>query len=307
MIIPSEQLFSLMAPQGGFLSSYGGSVRPDSTAWACIILSYSDQTVGVLEKSLDILATFQLKDGRISLSSQHPETLWPTPLAILAWQKSSAHRNHYGRAIRFLLESSGKHWKRNPTSALAHDPALKGWAWIDNTHSWVETTALAIIALHNAGYETHPRLHEATAMLLDRQLPKGGWNYGNTKVFGTELRPSPEDTGAALSALIGRTSRSNIAHSLDYLIDECSRLRTPIALGWSLLGLNAWGLSPSRSQEWIEETLSRSQRYSYRRGYDTSSLCLLFAPLIAPRGLKVTGEVTSAFAAQPDYLKDPAS
>ena len=41
-------------------------------------------------------------------------------------------------------------------------------------------------------------------MMLDRQLPHGGWNYGNTYVFGRELRPMPESTGAALTGLAGQ-------------------------------------------------------------------------------------------------------
>lgn len=299
MIAPSKQLLPLMHQNGGFLSSQDGSVRPDSTAWASIILGYSHPAVLAQKGSLDILATFQLVDGRVSLSPEHTETSWPTSLAALAWQNSLVHQANHNRAVHFLLNSSGKHWKKKPNSVLAHNPSLRGWAWIDNTHSWVETTALAIIALHNAGYETHPRLHEATNMLLDRQLSQGGWNYGNTKVFGSELRPSPEDTGAALSALIGRVARSDIAHSLDYLIAECPRLRTPIALGWSLLGLNAWEQTPSSAPEWIQETLSRSDRFG---GYDTSSLCLLFAPLVAPHGLKSLTKPTQALTNQIDGI-----
>lgn len=291
VIAPLDQLLPLLHQNGGFLSSEKGSVRPDSTAWASIILRYSDPDLPVREKALNSLIPYQLKDGRISLSPDYPQSSWPTTLAILAWQNSTTHEVYQNRAVHFLLHSSGKHWKKKPNSVLAHDPTLRGWAWIDNTHSWVETTALGIIALHNAGYETHTRLQEATTMLLDRQLPHGGWNYGNTKVFNTELRPSPEDTGAALSALIGRVPSSDIAHSLDYLITECPRLRTPIALGWSLLGLNAWEQTPLHALEWIEETFSRRHRFG---GYDTSSLCLMLAPLVAPQGLKLKTELIQA-------------
>ena len=140
-----------------------------------------------------------------------------------------------------------------------------------------------MIALHRAGHGNHPRIEEATHMLLDRQLPHGGWNYGNTSVFDQELHPSPEDTGAALSALSGRVPESRIKKSLDYLLSKSPRLRTPIALGWCLLGLNAWGKGPRQTKQWIEETFNREKRFG---SYDTASLCLLLAPLIAPNGLQ---------------------
>ena len=303
MINPIDYLLPLIDQEGGVLSSPKGTVRPDSTAWASIIFGYSDSTFPASERSLDYLATHQLQDGRVSLSPEYPESSWPTSLAILSWRNSTAHHANHKQAVHFLLHSSGKHWEKKPNSVLAHNPALKGWAWIDNTHSWVETTSLGIIALHNAGYETHPRLQEATRMLLDRQLPHGGWNYGNTQVFDTELRPSPEDTGAALSALIGRVPLSDIAHSLDYLIAECPRLRTPIALGWSILGLSAWGQSPFKAQEWIHETLSRSTRFG---GYDTASLCLLFAPLVAPHGLKSLSQPKQALNSSSEQIMETA-
>lgn len=150
---------------------------------------------------------------------------------------------------------------------------------------------MAMTALHTVGFSDHPRIVEATNMLLDRQLPHGGWNYGNTLVFGQELRPSPEDTGAALSALAGRVAKFEIAKSLEFLHAEYSRLRTPIALGWSLLGLNAWNETPPDAPTRIHDTWIRGKRFG---GYDTPSLCLLLAPLIAPSGLNhlIAGEMS---------------
>src|SRR5205823_8208613 len=73
----------------------------------------------------------------------------------------------------------------------------------------------------------------ALPIFLDRQLPHGGWNYGNTLMFGKELHPMPESTGAALSGLAGMVDQDNVSRSLDYLQGEVDRLRTPISLGRS--------------------------------------------------------------------------
>ncbi len=291
MVSHLQQILNRAHPNGGFRTHDNGKERVDSTAWATIILSHFHPDLSLLAQSRDYLTAFQLKDGRVSLASDHPNAFWPTPLAILAWQDSQDHRSHHTQAIQFLLHISGKHWKKTPQQVYGHDPSLRGWPWIEHTHSWVEITAISMIALHRAGHANHPRMEEATHMLLDRQLPHGGWNYGNTSVFDQELYPSPEDTGAALSALSERVPESRIKKSLDYLLSESPRLRTPIALGWSLLGLNAWGKGPRQTKLWIEETFNRGKRYG---SYDTASLCLLLAPLIAPNGLQQLSSEHSA-------------
>jgi hypothetical protein len=146
----------------------------------------------------------------------------------------------------------------------------------------VEPTSLAIAALRAEGYTDHLRVQEGVRLLLDRQLPTGGWNYGNTLVFGREQRPSPESTGAVLHALSGLLPLLHVQRSLDYLRRQVGQLRTPIALGWSLLGLSSWEGLPMEAASWVEACLAREARYG---GYDTASLCLLLLPLLAPRGL----------------------
>lgn len=109
-------------------------------------------------------------------------------------------------------------------------------------------------------------------MLLDRQLPHGGWNAGNSVIFGRELHPNPEGTGAALSGLAGVVNPERVARSIEYLQGEVDRLRTPVSLGWALLGLGAWGRRPSNSMALADRCLANQSRYG---DYDTSALCLL--------------------------------
>jgi hypothetical protein len=61
-------------------------------------------------------------------------------------------------------------------------------------------------------------MQEAKRLLLNRQLSVGGWNYGNTMVFGQNLHPMMESTGVALNALAGIASREEITPSLAYPI-----------------------------------------------------------------------------------------
>jgi hypothetical protein len=186
------------------------------------------------------------------------------------------------------LSTTGKHWEKRPDEIAQHNTDLKGWPWIAATHSWTEPTALSVIALSVAGYQAHSRVKEAVHMLMDRQLPHGGWNYGNTSVFGQELRPAPESTGAALHALTGHVTRQDVQRSLDYLGKEVTRLHTPISLGWSLLGMNSWGVSPPNAPTLIAGCLEKQERYG---AYDTTSLCLLVLPLVSPAGLLRSAKV----------------
>jgi len=119
-------------------------------------------------------------------------------------------------------------------------------------------------------------------LLLDRQLPQGGWNYGNTLVFDQELRPMPLSTGMVLNALKDQTSLPTIQRSLTYLQSRVVSLPTPLSLGWSLLGLGAWRARPEPSSNWIYDCLKNQARYG---GYDTASLSLLLVALNSPGGL----------------------
>ena len=142
---------------------------------------------------------------------------------------------------------------------------------------------MAILALQVAGLGTHARVKEGKAMILDRQIPHGGWNYGNTTVLGRELHPLPECTGIALQALADDTDLQYVERSLDYLLKKLPTLHTPISLGWALLGLGAWGLRPSNSQELILTSLDLQQRYG---PYPVPSLALLFCAANASGGLR---------------------
>ena len=100
---------------------------------------------------------------------------------------------------------------------------------------------MAMMALEAAGRGAEPRLEEGRLLLLDRQIPGGGWNYGNTAVFGQVLRPMPESTGMALNALSHQVPREAVQASLAYLTGCVPALRTPWSLAWAIFGLGAWG------------------------------------------------------------------
>lgn len=80
-------------------------------------------------------------------------------------------------------------------------------------------------------------------MLVDRACPQGGWNAGNSVVFGVELDPHPDFTAMALLALANSAhSNDGVVHgSLRYLHDRLNRSSSPYSLGWAVLALSTYG------------------------------------------------------------------
>ena len=274
-------LESRALPEGGFPARGGEPFRSDATAWAILALSRLDPAYSSLGSARDRLTTAQDPDGRVSMSREHEEAFWPTALSVLAWYGSQPHELHCSRGVQFLLNTTGQHRSKNPDDQVGHDPSIPGWPWIDRTHSWIEPTALSVLALRVAGHGQHDRVSEGIRMMLDRQLLHGGWNYGNTTVYGRELHPMPESTGAALTGLAGQAEQGTVARSIDYLQGEVDRLRTPISLGWGLLGLAAWDLWPSNGAALVERCVVNQARYGE---YDTSALCLLLLAAVEGAG-----------------------
>jgi hypothetical protein len=263
--------------EGGFTLYDGESFRPDVTAWAVLALEAYPGNRDVTVPACGRLAKSQLSDGRVPIIEGYPASYWPTALAVLAWKKVAGFERQVELALKFLLDATGSHWPRQKDARIAHDTSLKGWPWIENTHSWIEPTSLAVLALKACGYAQHERVSEAVRMILDRQLPSGGWNYGNTFVFGKELPPILECTGHALCALAGFAEPRDVALSIDYLKHEAARIRTPLALSWSLLGLTAWSKEPLRAREWILESLALQSKYG---AYDTALLSQLIVAYV---------------------------
>jgi hypothetical protein len=185
--------------------------------------------------------------------------------------------------VGFLLRLEGTRSDVERVPEMGHDVSLRGWPWTAGTHSWVEPTALALLALCRAGYASHPRVGEGRRLLLDRQLSGGGWNYGNTVVFGTELAPQPDATGVALTALAGVVPSEAVERSLALLERDLPGIGTPISLAWSIVGLGRWGRRPRNAGERIARSFSLEGRYG---GYGTTARAML---LIAGDGGRVFG------------------
>jgi hypothetical protein len=259
-------------PEGGFSVKGDGIFRPDATAWSILALKSAVCCDEYIAKARRRLAQSQLPDGRVPLIIANAAAYWPTAISLIALQKIAGHEDSVQKAAEFLINNTGLHSTKTKDSVSEHDTEIKGWPWVENTHSWVEPTSMAVLALRSIGHGEHARVLEAVRMLLDRQLPSGGWNMGATLVFGKELLPFPESTGHALTALHSYTNTEVVQKSLDYLNKIIQNLRTPLALAWGLFGLTSWNRRPENYRRLILETLERQEKYG---PYDTDLLSQL--------------------------------
>ncbi len=255
--------------------------RADTGAWTAIALACTDGGNKSVDSFQKKLAEAQLDNGSVPLLKDRPEAAWPTPLAVIAWSTAPQYAKSLEKAVQFLLTNSGEHWNAD-IAAEGHDTSIRGWPWIYGTHSWVEPTAMTMIALKIAGYRDHPRVIEAVKMIMNRQLPAGGWNYGNTRVLGNELFPMPESTGIALSALSSSVPRKKIEKSIQYLQKKLTELESPISLGWVLMGLNTWGVKLDHKSDLIKKCFDRQKDFG---PYSIHELSLLLTAACTREGI----------------------
>jgi hypothetical protein len=245
--------------------------------WSLRALSPSERLRSAIQRGADWLLAMQQADGSLGLSSTLPSTGWATPYAILLWNAlesksfaggSGLWREARRRACAWLIAQTGNpaaHETAEVRTVVGHDTSIVGWPWIAGTHSWLEPTAMSILALDREGRGNHPRVTEGLRLLLDRAIRGGGWNYGNTSVFGSALRPQPGPTGLALLALAARAGMSRprpVDPAIAYLRRALPDVRAPISLAWGVLGLRAWSACPVDADTWLARSfaLHASQR-----------------------------------------------
>jgi hypothetical protein len=215
---------------------------------------------------LDKLCELQSPSGALGIYEGEAAPHWGTSLAILAWSAAikskqppadDAARRYQAAVVqgcRFLLSVEGK--TIPPGSEVSHDTMLVGWPWIESTHSWLEPTALCFLALKSAGMRAHPRCDEALRLLLDRILPGGGCNYGNTLVLGQVLRPHIQPTGILLTAIAGDAdNHERVIKSIAWLQQAIDEQTTAASLAHALMGLAAHGKAPTDADERLTRAL----------------------------------------------------
>lgn len=240
----------------------GGAAAVEPTALAAMALAAGGREQAA-EPALKWLADVQADEGSLGIDAANPRPRWPTGWAVLAWRAGPASAEDARwtaaaqKAVAWILSLRGLTLPRSPS--CQHDTTLTGWPWVESTHSWVEPTAIGLMALKKSGKADHARSREAVELLLDRMLPSGGWNYGNTIMLGSTLRPQVQPTGLAMAALGGEPSAADhVQRSIDYLDRVLCETTTTASLSYGLMGAAAHGYRPAAADVWLEAAWRRT-------------------------------------------------
>jgi len=245
---------------GGYAERGEATTEPTALAGLALV---AHSRIAAAQIAAHWLAEQQADAGSVGISPQRATPCWPTALAILLWRAvdratgTGTHLRAVDRAIQWALAERGRIQRRGPLTG--HDSTLVGWSWAANTHSWLEPTSMFVLALKAAGHANHPRTGEAVRLIVDRQLPTGGCNYGNTIILDQVLLPHVQPTGLAMMALADeKIDDARIELSLRYLERELCRETTTASLCYGLLGLAAHGCTPPPDRlVWLRRAYER--------------------------------------------------
>ena len=233
-----ERLQSFSLPDGGLPYYRGNASAAEPTLLAALAISASVAPAALAKPLLAWAQNVQNPDGSVGVDSDHRnQGVWLTALSAIVFRHFGYEENTK-RALNFILSLRSVTAPKDPR--LEQDDTLPGWPWVPGTSGWVEPTAWSLIALSLSGLSGHPRAEEGVRFLLDRQIPSGGWNYGNPALDGGELLPFWDATGLALMALHGYGDPSRMGASLDLIEKNQGKIESLSGLSWAALCLDSY-------------------------------------------------------------------
>jgi hypothetical protein len=191
----------------------------------------------------------QLSDGSWPSFVGDGEPSWTTALAICVLNSANDSSGARERGQSWLLKTKGREggwfwrWKfKLADRAVRFDPDRYGWPWLSGSASWVIPTAFSVIAIKqftacSRTEVSERRIRLGVEMLLDRTCVDGGWNSGNSVVYGVPLRPHVEATAIALLALQDERRTETIQRSLAWLKQQATVINSVSSLAWCILSL----------------------------------------------------------------------
>jgi uncharacterized protein (DUF362 family) len=213
----------------------------EPTCLALLALAREPRFASEVGKGKDWLRQCAAGDGTYRLERGREEAVWPTALVLFVQAVLGGDAAELERTAAALLARKGRQTDPSPDDDVNDiDLKLTGWPWAEGNFSWVEPTAWACLALRRVGQGEQPRVQEGLSLLLDRMFDHGGLNYGNRRIFGTDLEPIPGPTALALIALQGRPEHPRVRASVAYLCRQADEGDDLEHLGWARLALDLY-------------------------------------------------------------------
>ncbi len=234
-----DSLLRGMNRDGGWGYQSGNTSRLEPTCWALMALSG--------EADSSVLAQWPSHDGLLLERAGGSPNYGFHGLALLTLRALKIeHSASNQELLRGIQAVKGK--KLPNTDLTRQNNNLQAWSWIADTFSWVEPTAWCLLALK--GYRgVYPEIVEpsridvAERLLLDRHCVGGGWNYGNSNVYGQSLKAFVPTTALGLMALQDRRKQTEVQQAVEFLERNGTHERSGIALSLATIALNIFGSS----------------------------------------------------------------
>ena len=243
----AETLRSRQMKSGGW--AYFDSVQESLEATCLAELALAPERHANSSEAILFLLKSQLSDGGWPAFLGDSEGSWTTALALCTLNSTGDFTAAREKAFRWLYAERGREghwfwrWKfKTSDRNVRFDPDKYGWPWVTGSASWVIPTAFSIIAIEqftvcNRSEESEKRIHLGVEMLLDRACVDGGWNSGNSVVYGVPLRPHVEATAIALLALQDEQRIEMVQKSLSWLRQNVASVDSVSSLAWCILTL----------------------------------------------------------------------
>ena len=229
--------------------SYFGSQQWSVEASSLAVMALSTESPDAARSGLDQMLDLQRQDGAWPAFAGDSEASWTTSLVLCALNGTGEFASAREKAFHWLIAERGReaHWVwrwkfKTADRNVRFDPDKYGWPWISGSASWVIPTAFSVIAIKqftacNRSEASEKRIHLGVEMLLDRACVDGGWNSGNSLVYGVPLRPHVEATAIALLALQDEQRIEMVQKSLSWLRQNVASVDSVSSLAWCILTL----------------------------------------------------------------------
>jgi hypothetical protein len=241
----AETLMSRQMKSGGW--AYFDFEQESLEATCLAELALAPERRANSSAAIRFLLKAQLSDGGWPAFLGDSKGSWTTALALCTLNSTGDFTAAREEAFRWLYAERGREghwfwrWKfKTSDRNVRFDPDKYGWPWVTGSASWVIPTAFSIIAIEqftvcNRSEESEKRIHLGVEMLLDRACVDGGWNSGNSLVYGVPLRPHVEATAIALLALQDEQRTEMVQKSLSWLRQNATSVDSVSSLAWCIL------------------------------------------------------------------------
>jgi hypothetical protein len=223
------------------------------------LAALNDDTQAIaIRRGQDWLIQRQSEEGNWALSDSLAAPSWATAIAMLALNPWPKYHPQVVKAGKWVLTQEGNRpgLLANLLLALSFQKKsvtlnedLIGWPWMPGTFSWVEPTSYFLIALKQirpylTGTNVDERIKQGESMIYDRMCNGGGWNYGNSVVYGEKLWPYADITAIALIALQNHRDAMENRISFAALQKAAKEANSGLALSWSAICCEIYGEDP---------------------------------------------------------------